>query len=313
MKTSCENAVPLNPAIMQGVKEIEPWGIYEQTAWDIVRTNVEEEERYKLHQKSHLTHGAIRNVYFEYQNRTVKMVMLPVIIAQNNNLHEFFTIFISGTTGIPAGLSIHTMPKFDNVPFYRLVGSSARSEAQDKFCIPLLKFCYQKLADYVIRLHSSREQKKMTELQRRVAAERDVSVIESYYSKKFAREARWEVWKDRVIGWMELLNVNYKSYAEEYEEFVTTKMKHGAQHRSARAADDYYSILGVDRCASEEEIKRSFRVLIMQVHPDCTQWAKGGGVRRSDAMDEERAQKLIEAYQTLRNPEKRTLYDLTLH
>ena len=177
----------------------------------------------------------------------------------------------------------------------------------------MLKFCYQKLGDWVIRLHSSREQRKMSELQRRVAAERDVSVIESYYSKKFAREARWEVWKDRVIGWMELLNVNYKSYAEEYEEFVTTKMKHGAQHRSARAADDYYSILGVDRCASEEEIKRSFRVLIMQVHPDCTQWAKGGGVRRSDAMDEERAQKLIEAYQTLRNPEKRTLYDLTLH
>ena len=31
---------------------------------------------------------------------------------------------------------------------------------------------------------------------------------------------------------------------------------------------DYYSILGVDRCASEEEIKRNFRVLIMQVHPD---------------------------------------------
>lgn len=121
VKTSCENAIPLNPSIMVGVKEIEPWGIYEQTAWDIVRTNVEEEERYKLHQKSHLMHGSIRNVYFEYQNRSVKMVMLPVIIAQNNNLHEFFTIFISGTTGIPAGLSIHTMPKFTNVPFYRLV------------------------------------------------------------------------------------------------------------------------------------------------------------------------------------------------
>lgn len=165
----------------------------------------------------------------------------------------------------------------------------------------------------MIRMHSVREQRKMNELQRRVAAERDVSVIESYYSKKFAREARWEVWKDRVIGWMELLNVNYKSYAEEYEEFVTMKMKQSAQQRGARVADDFYSILGVDRCASEEEIKRSFRVLIMQVHPDCSQWEWGKGVRSSDAMGEERAKELIEAYQTLRNPEKRTLYDLSLH
>ena len=36
-------------------------------------------------------------------------------------------------------------------------------------------------------------------------------------------------------------------------------------------------------------------------------------MRRSDAMDEERAKELIEAYQTLRSPEKRTLYDLSLH
>ena len=146
----------------------------------------------------------------------------------------------------------------------------------------MLKFCYQKLGDWVIRLHSSREQRKMSELQRRVAAERDVSVIESYYSKKFAREARWEVWKDRVIAWMELLNVNYKSYAEEYEEFVEMKMKmkmkmkQEAQQRGVRGSGDYYAILGVDRCASEEEIKRSFRVLIMQVHPDCSQWGMEG-------------------------------------
>ena len=110
-----------------------------------------------------------------------------------------------------------------------------------------------------------------------------------------------------------LLNVNYKSYAEEYEEFVTMKMKQSAQQRGARVADDFYSSLGVDRCASEEEIKRSFRVLIMQVHPDCSQWEWGKGVRSSDAMGEERAKELIEAYQTLRNPEKRTLYDLSLH
>lgn len=127
IKTSCENAVPLSPSVIEGVKEIEPWGIYEQTAWDYVRTMVEEEERFKLHQKARTRHESVRNVYFEYQNRSVKMVMLPVVIAQNNNLHEFFTIFISGITGIPAGMSIHTMPKFENIPFYRIVGPAIRS------------------------------------------------------------------------------------------------------------------------------------------------------------------------------------------
>ena len=121
VKTSTENAVPLEPNIIAGVKEIEPWGIYEQTAWDYVKTMVEEEERYKLLQKSEVTRESLRNVYFEYQNRSVKMVMLPVTIAQNNHLHDFFNIFISGVTGIPSGLSVHKMPSFKNIPVYRLV------------------------------------------------------------------------------------------------------------------------------------------------------------------------------------------------
>ena len=111
----------------------------------------------------------------------------------------------------------------------------------------------------------------MIELQKQIAAKRDVSVISRYYSKKFAREAEWELWKDRAIRWMERLNINYKSYAEEYEEFVTLKMKHPGHVQSSQGHDDYYSILGVDRYASEEEIKRNFRVLIMQVHPDYSQ------------------------------------------
>ena len=107
--------------MIENVKEIEPWGIYEQTAWDYVRAMVEEDEKYKLLQKMPLLHDRLRNIYFEYNNRSVKMVMLPVVIAQNNNLHEFFTIFISGVTGVPCGMSIHKMPNFSNVPFYRIV------------------------------------------------------------------------------------------------------------------------------------------------------------------------------------------------
>lgn len=43
MKVSSEEATTINPSIMEGVKEIEPWGMYEQTAWEYVKTMVEEE------------------------------------------------------------------------------------------------------------------------------------------------------------------------------------------------------------------------------------------------------------------------------
>lgn len=298
VKTSTENAVPLEQSIIESVKEIEPWGIYEQTAWDYVRSMVEEEERYKLLKKSTVTRESLRSVYFEYQNRSVKMVMLPVAIAQNNHIHDFFTIFISGVTGIPSGLSMHKRPHFQDVPFYRL----------DKYFIPLCKYGYQKLMDAFIRYHSSKEQRKMQELQDIIASSNDISVISKYYKKKFAREAEWEEWKERYYRLMERCHISYQSYAEEYEEFVSRKLKEQAKCGKAAESpktrrDDYYSVLGVDRCASEEEIKRNFRVLIMQVHPDYC----------DDPDAEERARELIEAYQTLRNPQKRYLYDLSLH
>lgn len=60
---------------------------------------------------------------------------------------------------------------------------------------------------------------------------------------------------------------------------------------------DYYDILGVGKGASEEEIKRAFRKLAHQHHPD-----KGGG-------DEAKFKELNEAYQVLGNKEKRAQYD----
>ena len=112
----------------------------------------------------------------------------------------------------------------------------------------------------------------MMQFQRVVALDHDPSVIEKYYSKKFAREAEWEDMKDRLLRIMDFFHINYKSYSEEYEEFVTLKMKQQQarmnQYNPSGCTHDFYSILGVDRCASEEEIKRSFRVLIMQIHPD---------------------------------------------
>ena len=59
---------------------------------------------------------------------------------------------------------------------------------------------------------------------------------------------------------------------------------------------DYYKILGVDKTATQEEIKRAFRKLAMTHHPD-----QGG--------DTEKFSKITTAYEVLSNPQKRQEYD----
>ncbi len=63
---------------------------------------------------------------------------------------------------------------------------------------------------------------------------------------------------------------------------------------------DYYKILGVDRKASEKEIKRAYRKLAVKYHPD-----KNPG----DKAAEERFKEINEAYEVLSDPEKRAKYD----
>ena len=62
---------------------------------------------------------------------------------------------------------------------------------------------------------------------------------------------------------------------------------------------DYYATLGVERGASEDEIKRAFRKLARKHHPDVS--------KAADAA--ERMQEVNEAYDVLRDPEKRAAYD----
>jgi molecular chaperone DnaJ len=62
---------------------------------------------------------------------------------------------------------------------------------------------------------------------------------------------------------------------------------------------DYYDVLGIDRNASEEEIKRAFRKLAFQYHPDHN--------KERDA--EEKFKEIKEAYDILSDPQKRASYD----
>ncbi len=65
---------------------------------------------------------------------------------------------------------------------------------------------------------------------------------------------------------------------------------------------DYYEILGIDRDASQEEIKKAYRTLALQNHPD-----KVALDKKKEA--EERFKEISEAYAVLSDPEKRLTYD----
>jgi molecular chaperone DnaJ len=76
---------------------------------------------------------------------------------------------------------------------------------------------------------------------------------------------------------------------------------HGYQSKERMTTKrDYYEVLGLDRAASLEEVKKAYRVLALKHHPD-----KNPG----DKSSEERFKEATEAYEVLRDPDKRALYD----
>jgi molecular chaperone DnaJ len=63
---------------------------------------------------------------------------------------------------------------------------------------------------------------------------------------------------------------------------------------------DFYTTLGVERTAADDDIKKAYRKLAMTYHPD-----RNGGAKEA----EEKFKEITEAYDVLRDPQKRAAYD----
>src|SRR5262249_39189921 len=67
---------------------------------------------------------------------------------------------------------------------------------------------------------------------------------------------------------------------------------------------DYYEVLGVDRGASDGEVKKAFRRLARELHPD---------VNKHDPRAEEKFKEAAEAYEVLSDADRRNTYDAFGH
>ena len=86
---------------------------------------------------------------------------------------------------------------------------------------------------------------------------------------------------------------------------VENKIKHAKVKAKEAAKKDYYKILGVDKKANDDELKKAYRKLALKWHPDRNQGSEEER-QKADKMFKD----INEAYTVLSDPDKRKRFDL---
>jgi DnaJ family protein C protein 7 len=95
-----------------------------------------------------------------------------------------------------------------------------------------------------------------------------------------------------------------RAYQMEADHDLRDRIREAKVRLKQSKKKDYYKILGVDRDASERDIKKAYRSLALQYHPDKVQ-----GTEKERAAAETKFKLIGEAYQILSDPEKKARYD----
>ena len=101
-------------------------------------------------------------------------------------------------------------------------------------------------------------------------------------------------------------NRDYEKYhsdwSDDYEEFGSESSEDDEAFRKAAkeaSLPNYYEIFGLEKSATQDEIKQKFRKLAKELHPD----------KKKDKDAENKMTEINKAHEILSDPERRTLYD----
>jgi DnaJ-class molecular chaperone len=125
-----------------------------------------------------------------------------------------------------------------------------------------------------------------------------------FFAASFAKNAAWAQQQ-----WAQQARQQQQSYQQQQQAYQQSHQKQYRQQQQAKTTDEYkwpfnpddpYSVLGIDRNASDKEVSNTFRKEMLKYHPDTQPNASEAQKRRST----ERSKLISEAYRRIKSERK---------